>query len=294
MRSFALAALVASGAASCTERSGESPPADAPAPSPHRVFALAYPTWFLAEAVGGPATEVIDARPDFDDPEAWQPARELVFTMKEDATVVLVGGPFEPWFREENVSKFLLYRMTEPLEAVTIARPGGEMNPFVWLEPESLDLAAKGLADHFARLMPSEEAGFRKRQAALSAKLSELDDELRALPLRAVFGSRDAFAYAARAMGAEFQHLALEPDAEPTPEEVQRWRRRMQSFPARIVLVPRQPGEAMAAALRSVGLTPVVFDLMTHRSEGDRAAGRDYFGIYGANVERLARALPSP
>lgn len=258
----------------------------------HKVFALAYPTVFVAQTIGGDAAKVIDARPDHEDPEAWEPSSELVFTMKEDASVVLVGGGFEPWFRPENVSQFLLYELMKPLEGSALKKSDGSPNPFVWLEPESFDLAARGLADHFARLMPQEEAGLRARQKKLSERLADLDQQLRAVGVSAVFGTHPGHAYAARAMGARFEHLAVDLDVAPASRG--QWKKRLESFPAGVVLVPRAPASGVGQALRAAGLEPVVFELLATRSAEDRRAGRDYFGVYAQNIARLKAALQAP
>ena len=274
-------------------RAEEAPPAPAealPDTQLPRVFTLAYPTEWLSRRIAGDDLQVIDGRPDHDDPEAWRPAPELVFTMKEEASVILVGGDFEPWFQEANVSPFALHRLVDALGPAALERTEGGVLPFPWLEPESMEVVARGLADHFARIHPSREAGFRARRAELSKVLAELDREAREVSVGRLFGARPAYAYLARAVGSPFEHLAVDLGRPPSGDETRMWRARKAAFQASLILCSRTPAPEVDRALRANGLVPVVFDLMTHRSAEDRRAGREYPEIFRRNLAALRRA----
>jgi ABC-type Zn uptake system ZnuABC Zn-binding protein ZnuA len=267
--------------------------AEAPAPDPRpRVFTLAYPTTWLAEAIGGEAVRVVDVRPDHDNPREWAPSPEIIFTIQEDAPVVLVGGGLEAWYRPEDFSPFSVFRLVEPLGPAAIERPGGGPSPHVWLEPEALDLAAAGLADHLAASFPSKTAEFRARRAELSKTLASLEAELRpalaALP--ELFASRLGYAYAARAFGWDMEVLGVDPAKPPDAAELERWGTRREAHPAKLILFPEPPARPVAAALREVGLEPVVFPFLTHRRPEDVEAGRDLLDLYRASAARLVAA----
>lgn len=260
---------------------------------PLRVFTLAYPTSWLTEQVGGDDVQVVDVRPDHDDPEVWAPSPEIIFTIQEEDPVVLIGAGFERWFRAESFSPHLVHRLAEPLGPSLIEAGSGERDPFFWLEPESLDLAARGLADHLIRQRPSARARFRARQADLSERLVGLERRLRARSqgLPPLFAARRGYAYAARSFGWDLELLAIDPVAPPSPEEVAHWRARRAAHPAPVVLFAREPGSDVRSALESVGLSPVVFELMTSRSADDRRAGLGYLEILERSVGHLVDAV---
>lgn len=256
-----------------------------------RVFTLAYPT--MAEAIAGTDFRVVDVRPDHDDPEAWVPTSENTFTIQEDAPVLLVGAGFETWYRPENFSSVLTVRLADALGAGVVTRPSGKVDPFFWLEPESLALAGQAVADRLAQLRPDLEARLRERQKALATRLAQLEKSLRerSRDLPPLFAAREGYAYAARALGWKLQTLAVDPVAAPSPEARARWRERRQAHPASVLLFDRAPSQEVREALEADGLTPVVFPLLTRLPPEARGAGQSYFEVYAAAVERVRSAV---
>lgn len=286
--------VMAFGPVACTSKSIPSEKPKGPAP---RVFALAYPTYFLAQEVGGDAVRVVDVRPEHDDPEYWIPTSQNIFTIQEGAQVLFVGGGFEPWFRKENFSPFLAFKIVDVLGPDVIIDASGSTNPFVWLEPEAFGVAALALGDRLAGAYPENADDFRKRAQAAVEKFSDLERELKAMSERVppLFGARTGYAYAARALGWSFEYLAADATRAPTEQELKQWQDRKAAFPARHILFEKEVSPEVRRGLASVGLEPVVFPLLTHRSATDREAGRTYFELYRAQVKHLVESVkPSP
>ena len=74
--------------------------------------------------------------------------------------------------------------------------PGGA-DPHVWLDPQRLAAIGTALADRLGELDPAGAEGYRSRAQELTARLTALDDELRAgletCERRQIVTSHDAF-----------------------------------------------------------------------------------------------------
>ena len=258
------------------------------APAAPRLFTLAYPTTWLAEQVGGDSFTVVDVRPEHDDPDSFAPTGEMIYTIQEESPVVLIGGGYERWYRKEDFSSFLTFQLVEPLGPAAIE--GAE--PFVWLEPETLGLVATGLADHLSLTQPDAAEAVRARQQALTKRLGKLQAELHALGqgVGPVFGTRSGYAYAARALGWDFEHFAVDLGKALDAATLDQWKVRMQGHPARVLLVDAEPAEEVTAALESIGLRPVLFPPLLKLPKADRAAGKDLIEVYRESVTRVATA----
>ena len=95
-------------------------------------------------------------------------------------------------------------------------------NAHIWLDPENAVQMVRNLRDGLSALLPDQKDRIAENAEAYIAKLSALDEELRAavepLPRKQIVTFHEAFPYFARAYGLEVAAVvALEPDEPISP-----------------------------------------------------------------------------
>ena len=143
------------------------------------VAASIPPLAALARDVAGPDADVVllvEAPPPAPQSVAVSDARPAD-RAKDARVLVLVGLGYDEALAALAPAAVAKQRVLRVGDRVpTLSRDDGTPNPFVWLDPQRMRLAAKALAEELARADSSHAAAYRQRAAALDARLGGLDE----------------------------------------------------------------------------------------------------------------------
>ncbi len=265
------------------------------------VVAALYPYQWVAEQVGGEAVRVTGLTPAGVEPHDLELAPRQVAVLGE-AELVLWSRGFQPAVDEAlggsdeeraldvaTVAPLLPAQEREEHAEEGHAEEAGD--PHLWLDPVRLAEVGKAVAERLADVDPDRAADYRARAADLTARLGDLDDDIRGglttCERRDLVTSHAAFAYLADRYDLTQVGIAVSPDAEPTPgrfaEVAQVARERGVTTVFFEELVSPRTAEQLA---REVGARAEVLSPL----EGPPDTG-DYVSAMQDNLDRLRSAL---
>lgn len=167
-------------------------------------------------------------------------------------------------------------------------------DPHVWLDPTRLATIASGLGDNLAQADPGHAPEYRDRVAALTARLTQLDDEFRTglanCARRDFVTTHAAFGHLAERYGLnQIAVNGISPEAEPSPSRVAQVQRTIRDKGVTTIYFETLASPRTARAIaQDLNLSTAVLDPL----EGLKAdqAG-DYFSVMRANLEALRKGL---
>jgi zinc transport system substrate-binding protein len=253
------------------------------------VVASFYPLAWVAERVAAPGTQVVDLTPAGAEPHDLELTPRDLETLQDANLVLYLGHGFQP-----AVEKAVEDRSGPSLDllATQRLRPGGEQgataDPHVWLDP-----------DRLAHITMAVGGALHRRQAAreVAASLRALDRELRTglahCRRHEIVTSHAAFGYLADRYGLEQVALTgLSPEAEPSPQELERLVDRVRRTGATAVFSETLVSPRLAETIaREAGAATAVLDPIEGLTKDEVDAGEDYVSRMRWNLATLRKAL---
>jgi zinc transport system substrate-binding protein len=198
-----------------------------------QVVASFYPIEFLARAIGEPNVTVGVVVPPGTEPHDYEPTPGDMAKIADAKVVLLQGASFESWIGNAHArapnARFAtvtdgigLRDNPDPEEADELPK-----DPHTWLDPGLFARTAGNVAQALAEAFPEHAPAFRARAQAVAADLTRLHRDyeagLRDCDVRVVVTNHAAFGYmAARYNFTLIAISGLDPEAEPTPQTIQR------------------------------------------------------------------------
>lgn len=259
--------------------------------STKRVVAGFYPLAYLATQVGGVGMEVTNLTPAGAEPHDLELTAGDVKDLQDARVVLYLGAGFQPAL-ERAVEDFD-GRSVDLLAGQRLETAPGEdgrptADPHVWLDP----VRYASMATAVARAL-----GGRTAAGPLVRRLHRLDDEYRRglsrCTRRDIVTSHAAFGYLAARYGLRQVALTgVSPEAEPSPRDLERLVRTVESTGATTVFAERLVSPKLAATVaREAGAATAVLDPLEGLTSDETDVGADYFTVMRSNLAALRRAL---
>ena len=256
--------------------------------SDRTVVASFYPLAFAAQQIGA-GTEVRNLTPPGVEPHDLELSGSDVATIAEAALVLYFGEGFQPAL--EDAIDSTSAQGLDLLDAVA-TRVGAEeehgVDPHVWLDPVRYAAIAERLGEELDRRPEAER---------FAARLHALDREFRDgfsdCDRDEFVTSHAAFSYLAERYGLKQVAITgISPEAEPTPRDLEAVVRQVRSIGATTVFFETLVSPRLAETVaREVGATTAVLNPLEGLTEGQIAAGEDYFSVMRENLAALQEAL---
>ena len=246
------------------------------------ILAAFYPLAFAAQQIGGEGLTVRNLTPPGVEPHDLELSGKDVRTIADARTVFYLGDGFQPAL--EDAIESTSASGVDLLGSVE-AR---DDDPHVWLDP----LRYANLA-----LRIGDELGRKPEAERFAARLQALDAEFRRglsdCKRREFVTSHAAFGYLAERYGlTQVAITGLSPEAEPTPGDLEDAVHRVRDADATTVFFETLVSPRLAETVaREVGAETAVLDPLEGLTEGEVAAGDDYFAVMRANLAALSKAL---
>ncbi len=259
------------------------------------VVAAFYPLAFAAERIGGAAVDVTNATPPGAEPHDVELSPRDVEEIRDADVVLYLGGGFQPAFEDavEGADGALVDVLAGlPLlgrpEAGTEDADARVRDPHVWLDPSRYARIARRIGGALDR--PAAAERFASRLQALDA---EFEHGLAGCERRTLVTSHAAFAYLAGRYGLEEVALSgLAPEAEPTPQDLERTIDRVRDTGATTVFVEPLVSPRLAETVaREAGVETATLDPVEGLTSDQLDKGEDYFSVMRDNLAALRKAL---
>jgi zinc transport system substrate-binding protein len=256
--------------------------ASADAAGAAEVVAGFYPLAWAAERVGGDGAEVTNLTPAGAEPHDLELSVRDAERVRSADVVLYLGEGFQPAL--EEAAGETSGEAVDLLEGVEVR----EGDPHVWLDPVRF-------ADITRRL--GEELGARPAARELVADLRALDRDLAHgladCEQRELVTAHDAFGYLAERYDLEvIPIVGLAPEAEPSPQDLERVAEEVRASGATTVFVePLLSPEIGEAVARETGARTAVLNPLEGLTEDEVARGDDYLSLMRANLAALQAGL---
>lgn len=274
---------------------GQAPKAQ-PAAIDEVVLTSNHPLQYVAGRIAGGAVPVESPIPPGQDPGHWSPTRADLVRYQRARLILLSGAGYEGWVTGVSLPTSRVVDTSRGFPEGSLLETGARTHShgldgehshagiagLVWLNPRLLTLQARQAYRAMARSWPEHTDLFNQGLKELEADLAALEAELAStLEGAHVVASDPGFGY----LGESCQGFDLDP-AGPSSGALERLQAALEERPARVLLWPTPPEDAVAAHLQEhLGLTSIVLDIASNPAEGD------YLTIMRANIQRLGEAL---
>jgi zinc transport system substrate-binding protein len=248
-----------------------------------------YPLAFAAQQIGGAEVDVRNLTPPGVEPHDLELSGSDVRTIADADLVLYLGEGFQPSL--EDAIDSTSAHAVDLLDAVD-TRAGGEdehgVDPHVWLDPVRYTAIAERIGKELDRRPEAER---------FAAKLRSLDREFRRglsrCERKEIVTSHAAFGYLAERYGLrQVAITGIAPEAEPTPRDLEQVVRQVRAADATTVFFETLVSPRLAETVaREVGAQTAVLDPLEGLTQGEAAAGEDYFSVMRANLAALREAL---
>jgi len=259
-----------------------------------QITAAFYPLAFVAERIGGSAVDVANLTPPGAEPHDLE-LRPSDVTRVKSADLVLYLRGFQP--AVDDAVRGLGSRAFDALSSVPAKTlSDGEVDPHFWLDPITLQAAARAIEGRMEAASVKNRDLFRQNLSSLEGELTLLDGTIRSglqqCARHEIFTGHVAFAYLAGRYGLrQIGITGLNPEAEPSPRRLTNIIRLAEALHPTVVfaeeLVSSRSVDAVAHAVgaRVRVLNPLEGLLPEQRSLAD------YFSLMRDNVRILGGGL---
>ena len=241
-----------------------------------------YPLAWATEQVGGDNVEVTNLTSAGAEPHDLELSLGDAEQVADADLVLYLGEGFQPALEEAlEVTGAGGIDLLEGLEV-------REGDPHVWLDPPRY-------AEVVERI--GEELGARSSARDLVRRLRALDDEYRSgladCDRRELVTAHDAFGYLAHRYDLRVIPIAgVSPEAEPSPQDLQRVANEVRATGATTIFVePLLSPEVAEAVARETGATTAVLNPLEGLTEDELEAGENYLSVMRANLATLREGL---
>ncbi|MGH2921696.1 MAG: metal ABC transporter substrate-binding protein [Gaiellaceae bacterium] len=251
------------------------------------VAAAFYPLAYAAEEIGGDRVSVRNLTPPGAEPHDVELSARDVERIRAADVVLYLGSGFQPNFeRAVEGADGEKVDLLQGLELLISVDEG--VDPHVWLDPVRYAEQARRVGEALERAEQAER---------FAARLQALDDDfengLARCARREIVTSHAAFGYLADRYGLEQIALTgVSPEAEPTARDLERIVLEVEGSGATTVFFETLVSPRLAQTVaRETGARTAVLNPLEGLTEGEVAAGEDYFSVMRKNLETLRRAL---
>jgi zinc/manganese transport system substrate-binding protein len=170
------------------------------------------------------------------------------------------------------------------------------VNPHIWLDPLRAARQVATIGEGLAKADPGCAAGYRRRAAATTAQLRQLNADL-ARQLRPFQGKtfvafNDVAPYFAERYGLKAEFLVDVPEINPTPADLQRVAEAVKATQLRAVLSePQAAARSFNALAEDLGVPIGLFDPLETGSEEASQDPATYFATMRRNGANLVKAF---
>jgi zinc transport system substrate-binding protein len=241
------------------------------------VVAAFYPLAWLAQQIGGDAVSVDNLTPPGVEPHDVELSARDVERIRDANVVLYLGRDFQP-----AVERAADEDAVDLLDVQTLRGT----DPHVWLDPIRFADMARRVGEALNRPSETVERELRALDSEFRSGLTDCDR-------REIVTSHEAFAYLADRYGLEqIAITGLSPEAEPTPQELERVIDQVRTTRATTVfsetLVSPRLAETVA---RETGATTAVLNPIEGLTDEQSARGDDYLSLMRENLAALRQAL---
>ena len=280
----------------CDSRSPQHPPA---APRTLTVVTTLTVLADLIRQVGGDKVEVKALVPPGGEVHTYQPAPSDIKTVAQARIVFYNGAHLEEWIdgtiRNAGKPDLLIVVLSQGLP--TIAEPGGEPNPHLWLDVANAKTYVEKIRDTLSQVDPAQAGDYADRAKAYLTQLDELDAWIQAevakIPAsrRKLVTFHDAFPYFARRYGFTLQGVIVaSPGKEPSARQLTALVRRIKEAEVPAVFAESQFNPKVMEVLAREARVQVVTNLYNDSlSSGPEA--NTYLAMMKHNVTQIVKAL---
>jgi zinc transport system substrate-binding protein len=257
------------------------------------VVAAFYPLAWVSEEIAGDDVEVVNLTPPGAEPHDIELTARDVERVQDAEVVLYLGHGFMPALEDaveghdgavDLLAEQNLLPGTDEHEGVN----GPELDPHVWLDPTRLGAIAGTVAEALGEPTAAKE---------LVVRLEGLDRELReglaSCKRREIVTSHAAFGYLADAYGLrQIALTGISPEAEPSPRALEALIAKVKEEGATTVFFETLVSPRLAETVaRETGARTAALNPLEGLTEGELAAGADYFSVMRDNLGVLREAL---
>ena len=255
------------------------------------IVAQFYPLAWFAEQIVGECAQVVDLTPPGSEPHDLDPTPADVKRLVDADVILTQGAGFQPAVDEVIRSNHI------PAERVVDVTAGMERlsdDPHLWLDPVRAKQEADNMATALVRLLPSNcRSTVESNRQRLGAELDQLHQEYsqQLAPYRGkpFVTSHAAFTYLADRYGLrQVPILGVAPEAEPSPQTMQRIVEQAKAAGVRVVffesLVNPRLSEAIA---RDINASTMVLNPIEGLTKEQARSGADYLSLMRENLHNL-------
>jgi zinc/manganese transport system substrate-binding protein len=250
----------------------------------------------IARQVGGADVRVtsVMSNPD-QDPHLFEVSPSVGRAVSAARVVVYNGLDYDPW-----MEKLLVAARAGDRRVVVVGDLSGRKtgdNPHIWYDVETMQAAAKALADALIAVDPGHEAGYRQRLASfiaslqpVQAKIAALRQRLQGVPATA---TEPVFGYMFAALGMQVRNqsfqLAVMNNTEPSAGDVAAFENDLKKHQVRLLVYNSQATDPIAQRMERLAHAAGVPVLGVTETE---PAGKTYQAWMLDTLQSLDRALP--
>jgi zinc transport system substrate-binding protein len=266
------------GAAAC----GGSVPSNGESAGKLDVVAGFYPLAYAAERIGGGAIRIRNLTPPGAEPHDFELTPRDVEAVRSADLVLYLGQGFQPAL--EDALAGAEGRALDALDGL----PLEDSDPHVWLDPLLYSEIVKRIGMELGRPEAAEVV-----EAELEALDAEFRQGLSDCDRGTIVTSHEAFGYLADRYGLEqLAVTGLSPEAEPTPQDLERVVEEVRASGATTVFFETLVSPKLAETVaRETGTTTAVLNPIEGLTEDEAAAGESYFSLMRANLDALRKGL---
>lgn len=265
-----------------------------PQPGRFRVITTVLPITLLTRAVAGDCAEVRSLVPPTLSPHDFQAKPDDLLALREARVLVTNGLGLETFL--EPLIAAAGNRQLVLIDSSRGVRSLADANPHIWLDPLRAAQQVANIREGLVKADPVCAEGYRRRAAALTTQLRNLDADLarQLSPHRGkTFVAFHAVApYFAERYGLKVVDLVDVPEMNPTPGDLQRVTAAVKGTRLRALL--REPGAAEGpfdVLARDLGVRIGVFDPLETSSEQASRDPATYFSVMRRNGANLRAAF---
>lgn len=268
-----------------------------------KIVASNYPLAYFAERLGGSRVSVNLPAPADEDPAFWKPTAKSVGDMQRAELILLNGADYEKWLPRVSLSKFKLADTSASFNNAYIRienavmhshGPGGMHSHegiayITWLDFDQASKQADAVAQAMTRKRPEFKTLIMENLKPLQDDLATLDKQMKDLsaakPGLPLLGSHPVYQYLGRHYALNLRSVHWEPNEMPSSEEWEGIKKLLKTHPAQWMIWEAKPSEEIAAKLKALGVSSLVFDPCANRPESG-----DFLDVMQQNLNHLREA----
>ena len=170
-----------------------------------QIVCTCFPAYDLARSIAGERAELRLLLKPGAEVHSYEPTPKDVARITDSDLFIMNGGESEEWAEELPISELRVVRMMDCVEAVEESDEGiykteegeeeAELDEHVWTSPLNAVLISSAICEELCALDPDNASEYKNRLDAQTARLLELDRELREVVRNA---KRDTLVFADR------------------------------------------------------------------------------------------------